>query len=142
MVKGSDRIAKRCRSMFSNQQVFVVDSPGTVEQLSDFHFSLCIRSSVWTWRNIQDQSSDPDGIVIADGGCIAEADDSIQIKILGDLSPGLLGFSGTYPKTMVGTSYKAFQEDIGLFKGMPSERSSAPRRSCNVPKSFSIRPLA
>jgi hypothetical protein len=114
----SHRFSKCRWRMFRKKLIFVIDLPGTVEELSDFHFSLCIRSSIWAWRNIQDQSSDPNGIVIADGRAIAEADDSIQIEILGDLSPGLLGIFGTYPETVVEASDKAFQEDIGLFKGM------------------------
>ena len=63
--------------MLGNELILVINFPGPIEELSDFYFSLCIRSSIGAWSNIQDQSSDPNGIVIADGRAIAEADDSI-----------------------------------------------------------------
>lgn len=115
VVERSNRIAKGRRRVFSDQLIFVIDPPVPIEKLSDFHFGLRIRSSVWAWGNIQGQSSNPNSVVIADDGQIAEADDSIQIQMLRDFSPGLLGFSGIYGKTMVETLYEASQEDIGLF---------------------------
>ena len=84
MFKRPDRIPKLGRRMFGNELVLVIDPPGPVEELSDFDLSLGIGASVGTGRKIQNQTSNPNTIIIAHDRAIAEADDSIQIESLGE----------------------------------------------------------
>lgn len=99
--KGSQRFPKCRRRMFGNELIFVVDPPGPIEELSDFHFGLGIGSSLWAWGNIQNQSSNANGVVIADHRRIAKVDDAIQVQILRDLSPGGVGVPGRHGKATI-----------------------------------------
>ena len=74
--------------MFGNQLVLVVDSPRSVQELSSLNLCFRIRSALRARSNVNDQSSQANRIIVTDGGQIAEADDSIQIQVVGDLSPG------------------------------------------------------
>jgi len=87
--------------MFRNQLILSVDSQGSVEKLPDFNPGLRIRSSLRTRGNIENQSSEPNRIIIADRSMIAKADGSIQVQIFRYFSPGFLGFSGPDSKATV-----------------------------------------
>ena len=99
--ESSDRLLEGSRRMFCNQPVFRVDSPGSVQELPDFNLCLCIGASLRTRRNIENQSSQSNRIIVAHRRGITKADDSIQVQMLRDLSPGFLGFSGTDGKATV-----------------------------------------
>src|SRR4030042_743815 len=99
--ESSERLLERSGSMFRNQLILSVDSPRPVEKLPSFHLALRIGSSWRAWGNIENQSSQPSRIIVADRSLIAKADDSIQIQILRDFSPGFWGFSGPYGKATV-----------------------------------------
>ena len=109
--------------MFSNQLVAVINSPGSIEKLPDFHLLPRIGSSVRARRDIHDQSSQTSRIIITDNRTVPKADDSVQIESLGDASPGLLGFSGMDGKTAIEPLYERLQEDVGLCHGRDASQS-------------------
>jgi hypothetical protein len=55
----------------------MIDSPRSVEKLPDFYFFLGIGSSVRARRDIDDDSSQTSGIIIADNRAVPKADDSV-----------------------------------------------------------------
>ena len=93
--------------MFCNQLFFSVNSPRSVQKLSGFNFCLRIGFFLRTRGNVENQSSQSNRIILADGCRITKADDSIQVQIFRDVSPGFLGFSGPDGKATV----EAFDED-------------------------------
>jgi hypothetical protein len=99
--KSSHRFPQGSRRMFRNELILSVDSPRSVEKLPSFHLDLRIGSSLRAWGNIENQSSQPSRIIVADRSRIAKADDSIQVQMLRDFSPGFLGFSGPDGKATV-----------------------------------------
>src|SRR4030042_1054403 len=99
--KSSDRFLEGSRRMFCNQLILSVDSPSSVQKLPSFHLELRIGSSLRVWGNIENHSSQPSRIIVADRSRIAKADDSIQVQMVWALSPGFLGFSGSDGKATV-----------------------------------------
>ena len=116
--KSSDRVPQRRRRMSCNEVILVIDSPRSIEQLADFDLCLRIRASLGTRREIQDKPSDSNAVIIAHHRAIAEADDSIQIQLSGNLSPRLLGLSGRDGKPTIKPRDKPFEEAIRPFEGL------------------------
>jgi hypothetical protein len=81
MFNRPNRIPKLGRRMFRNDLILVIDPPGPVEELSDLDVSLGIGASVGTGRQIQNQTSNPNAVIIAHDRAIAEADHSVQIEL-------------------------------------------------------------
>ena len=81
MVKRPNRIAKLGRRMFGNELILVIEPPGPIEELSNFDVSLGIGASVRTGRQVQNQTSNPNAVIIAYDRAIAEADHSVQIEL-------------------------------------------------------------
>jgi hypothetical protein len=81
--------------------VLAINSPGAVQQLANFDLGLGIRATVRTWRKIQNNSPDPNTVIIPHHRAITEADESIQIQLPGDLSPSLLRVFSSDGKTTV-----------------------------------------
>src|SRR4030043_943038 len=99
--ESSERRLERSGSMFRNQLILSVDSPRSVEKLPSFHLDLRIGSSLRAWGNIENQSSQPSRIIVADRSLITKAEDSIQVQMVWDFSPGFLRFSGSDGKATV-----------------------------------------
>jgi hypothetical protein len=106
------------RRMFRNHLVLVIHPPGAIEELSHFDLSLGIGASVGTGRQIQNQTSNPYAVIIADDRALAEADHSIQIELWGDLAPGFFRFSGRDRKTTSKSRDKNSEKAIGRFKAL------------------------
>ena len=81
MFKRPNRIPKLRRGMSRNDLILVIDPPGPIEELSDFNLSFGIGASVGTGRQIQNQTSNPNAVIIAHDRAIAEADHSVQIEL-------------------------------------------------------------
>src|SRR4030042_4242945 len=92
--ESSHRFPEGSGRMFRNELILSVDSPRSVEKLPSFHLDLRIGSSLRAWGNIENHSSQPSRIIVPDRTRIAKADDSIQVQMVRDFSPGFLGFSG------------------------------------------------
>jgi hypothetical protein len=116
MFKSPNGIPKFGRRMFRNDLVLVIDSPGAIEQLPDFDFCFGIGSSMSTRRKIDEETSDPNAVIIAHHGAISETDDSIQIEPRRNLAPGLFGVSGRNRKPTVKPREEGFEEAIGHFE--------------------------
>jgi len=85
MFKRPNRLSKLCRRMFRNHLILVIDPPGSIKELSDFDLSLGIGASEGTGRKIQNQTSNPNAVIIAYDRAVAEANESIQIELWGTL---------------------------------------------------------
>jgi hypothetical protein len=70
--------------MFGNELILVIDPPRPIEELSNLDVSLGIGASVETGRQIHNQTSNLNAVIIAHDRSIAEADHSLQIEIRGD----------------------------------------------------------
>src|SRR4030043_2232437 len=120
MFKRPNWIAKLGRRMFRDELILVIDPPGPIEELSDFDVSLGIGASVGTGRQIQNQTSNPNTVIIAHDRAIAEADQSLQIELWGGLAPGFFGFSGTDRKATIKPRAKDGEKTICRLKALYS----------------------
>jgi len=107
--------------MFCNNLILVIDPPGAIEELSHFDLSLGIGASVGPGQ-IQNQTSNPNAVIIAHDRAIAEADHSIQIELWRDLAPGFLRLSGGIAKRRLNLMIKILRNhlpllDSGLLRG-------------------------
>ena len=118
--KRPHRIPELCRRMFCNELILVIDPPGPIEELSDFDVSLGIGAPVGAGRKIQNQTSDPNTVIIANDRAVAEADESIQIELWGEFAPGFFGFSGKDRKATIKPPDKCFEKAIRRFKALNS----------------------
>jgi hypothetical protein len=141
MFKRPDRIPKLGRRMFGNELILIINLPGSIEELSNFDVCLGIGASVGTRRQIQNQTSNPNAVIIAHDRAIAEADDSIQIELWGKLAPGFFGFSGGDCKATIKPWDKDFEKAIRCFKALDSFKThlsdeavlQGPKESFNSP---------
>jgi hypothetical protein len=85
--------------VFRDEAVKVIDSPGSVIELSDVYIRLDMRSSLRARRNTHGQPSDAGTIIIANGCLITKAHDVIYIQILEEHTPGRFLFSCLTPKS-------------------------------------------
>jgi hypothetical protein len=92
--------------------ILVIDPPGSIKELSDFDLSLGIGASEGTGRKIQNQTSNPNAVIIAYDRAVAEANESIQIELWGHLTPSFFRFSGRDRKTTIKSWDKDFEKPI------------------------------
>jgi hypothetical protein len=118
MFKSPNGIPKFGRRMFCDDLVLVIDSPGAIEELPDFDLCPGIRSPMRTRRKIDEETSDPNAVIIAHHGAIPKTDDSIQIESGRNLTPGLFGVSGRNRKPAVKSREEGFEEAIGHFEAL------------------------
>jgi glucose/arabinose dehydrogenase len=96
-------------------------------------------------RDVQDDSSKPDCIIVADGGLITKTTDPIDIN--SSLGHGRHAACVCFAGLANGALKSALKEPLrktvaGSGVEMPASLSSSTRRSCNVPNNLSRRPLA
>ena len=107
--------------MFRDELILVIDPPGAIKELPNFDVSLGIGASVGTTGGqIQNQTSNPNTVIIAHDRAIAEADQSLQIELWGELAPGFFGFSGTDRKATIKPRAKDGEKAICRFKALYS----------------------
>lgn len=100
-MRGSQRFPKCRRGMFGDELIFVIDPPRPVEKLSDFDSGFGIVSSLWAKGNIQNRSSNTNGVIIYDHRGVAKTDDAFQVQIIRDLLPGFAGVQGRHRKVTI-----------------------------------------
>lgn len=136
-------LIKAIGRMFGNQLISIVNSPGSIQKLSDFHLGLGIKSSVRSGGDIDDQPSDPHGVIVSGGSFVAETDEAVQVESFGDGAPGLLReFGRNRESTIVIFNEACFEELIGCFEAMGGECKPVgfgppgdPGASCRVVRS-------
>ena len=90
--------------MFGDKAVLVIHLPGAIEKLSDFYASLGIRSAERSGGNIQEQSSQADGIIQSHFGGVVETDDPVEIEVFRGRTPSFFGLTGRDRKAVVKVS--------------------------------------
>src|SRR6478672_4670807 len=71
-----------------------------------------------TWRDIQDDSSKANRIIVADSGLIVKAADPIDINFLGQRSPCQLAFAGRLCEPSIEIRFEnAIEKSACLFRG-------------------------
>jgi hypothetical protein len=76
----------------------VIDLPGSIQELSDFHASFSIGSAQRSGGNIQEQFSQAYGIIQSHFGRVVETNGPVHIECFGDGAPSFLGLAGGIAK--------------------------------------------
>ncbi len=87
--------------MLGDDAVVVINFPGAIEELSDFHASFGIGSAQRPGGNVYEQFSQAYGIIRSHFGGVVETDGSIQIEGWGHGAPSFLGLAGGDGKAVV-----------------------------------------
>ena len=81
--ESSDWFSQGRGRMFGDDAVLVIDLPGAIKELSDFHASFGIGSPRRSGGNIDEQFSQAYGIIPSHFGGVVETDDPVHIERFG-----------------------------------------------------------
>ena len=102
--------------MLGDHSSLVVDSPRSVQKLSDLDLGFGVGSPRGSRRDVDEEASEPDGVVVEDGGGIAEGDLGFQVEWAWDFSPSLVGIAGLDGESAIERWEEGLQEPIGLLE--------------------------
>ena len=121
----------------------VVDGEAAVQALLDLDPRPGVALPLPIRLNLEAVLAQADGVVVGHCPLIFEAADGIQVQACGQGTIGGPRIQGRYAKLSVETGEVGLQHLVRLLEGRgPASRNSMTRRSCSVPQSRSIRPLA
>ena len=97
-----------------DEPVLKVDTPASIEELTDFDLCLGVAPVSWARRYVDDLIVNSHGVVVTDGGWVIEAANFIEVCGLADRPPGRRHLGGWNGESSIVVWSKSFEDDIGF----------------------------